>query len=361
MVVRLNFGLADAMGFFDEASSLFNRGVVNAGRSTRSLAIKAQLNELKKQREGLCRQLGAGLYEQARHMPELREPLEALFVSIEALDTQSAALQHELDDIEERARLAQAASVRRCPSCGTPLGPDDQFCVGCGMRAVPPAPVSMPTPVTTSFCRSCGAALAESERFCVSCGQPVAQPPAVEGVEEPAAGDGLGAQESAPIDESAPRDEPAAADGPELSDEPTAADEPVSCDELAVVDEPVPRDEPTAADESVLEPTASEPAAPSGSTAPLPPVPPAPAEPTVPLPPAPAASTVPLPPMSPAPVASPAPIPPVSADATQALYVRVPGAAPSAAPIGQRAAICGNCGYENVSDAIFCRNCGHRI
>ncbi len=173
------------MGFLDEASNLLNRGVANAGRGTRSFAIKAQLNDLKKQREDLCRQLGAALFEETRRMASLREPREALYAAMEALDAQSATLQGELAAIEQQARLSQAAGSRRCLSCGSPLGPGDMFCAECGAKAETAASFAS-APSAAPVCRACGASLKGDMRFCMSCGAPVQAPVSAPAAPEPA-------------------------------------------------------------------------------------------------------------------------------------------------------------------------------
>ena len=238
------------MGFLDGAGNLLNRGVANAGRSTRSLSIKATLTDLKKQREELCCQLGASLYEETRQMASLHDPRQALYAAIEALDVQRATLQNELADIEEQARLARAAGSRRCPSCGTPFGPEDMVCVECGTRVESPSSVLLLGRSDLS-CAVCGEPLAGDVRFCMNCGATVHMP--------------------------------------------TTA--PSASDAFAPMPTPVPDGSQT----------------------------------------------------------MPAPVPPTPADAPS-----IPST-PAPMPIGQRAALCSNGGYENGSDAVFCRSCGQRL
>lgn len=89
--------------------------------------------------------------------------------------------------------------VRPCPSCGAGVKPGRRFCGACGatMGAVPVAPsvppVSTPvappvTPVAPPVtpvvppaqpaCAACGSPLRPEQAFCVRCGTPVAAPPA---------------------------------------------------------------------------------------------------------------------------------------------------------------------------------------
>lgn len=54
------------MGLMDNITSAVNRGTAAAGRETEKIRLKARMNELTKQRQGLAAQLGASLYEATR-------------------------------------------------------------------------------------------------------------------------------------------------------------------------------------------------------------------------------------------------------------------------------------------------------
>ena len=340
------------MGFLDEASNLLNRGVANAGRGTRSLSIKAQLNDLKKQREELCRQLGAALYEQTRNDPECRKPHEPLYAAIDALDVQSSSLHSELAAIEQQAHLSQAGALWRCPACASPVGSDDAFCVNCGMRVGPPD-----SPQASSrFCRICGAPLEAGVRFCVGCGAPADPEPApvAEHVADatppvplvpPAPPVPLvpPAQAPAPCAPPAPADAPAdnasapqAVGGAEAasanSDSVHASAGAADCPTVVMSEE--------ASDATQIDP--------AGVTQMIDAVKP------------------PAPPVSPMPPAPSAPMPKADTSGVDRMADSVapmPPAPPAPAfvPIGQQAGLCSNCGYENVSDAVFCRNCGQKL
>lgn len=53
----------------------------------------------------------------------------------------------------------EPGSATPCPSCETPVGPEDTFCGKCGTRLAGP-----------STCPECGAGLAGDDRFCRQCG-----------------------------------------------------------------------------------------------------------------------------------------------------------------------------------------------
>ncbi len=79
---------------------------------------------------------------------------------------------------------SEAASVERCPSCGTSYVPGAVFCGECGQtRAVaeaPPGPVTEhdatveyevdPPPTFARFCEECGTTFAADAEFCGECG-----------------------------------------------------------------------------------------------------------------------------------------------------------------------------------------------
>ena len=134
------------MGFLDDAGNLFNKGVASAGRTTRSISLKSQINDLNKRRETIMAQIGANLYEETRIDPKFRAPNEELYASVESLDQQKASLQEELANLETQAQapaqpadqqpiqppVVEAQPMVACPTCGKMLSVNDAFCSGCG-------------------------------------------------------------------------------------------------------------------------------------------------------------------------------------------------------------------------------------
>lgn len=155
------------MGFMDNISSKLNQGKESVVRSSRSVQVKYQLNDLLKQREDYMAQLGASIYDEVKGRPEFRRGREQLFNSIAELDVQRAELEAEAAQLEQDAVDAQTFS---CPNCGATIKPTDLFCRSCGasvseMRGHAPEP--------GRICASCGAPLQEGDLFCTKCGAKV--------------------------------------------------------------------------------------------------------------------------------------------------------------------------------------------
>lgn len=171
------------MGFFDEVSSTFSRGMSAAGRSATVAKLNAQLNSLLKQRQGLAAQLGASLYEVTKSDPHLVAGRESLYEGIAQIDAQRAQIQQQLDQIKaEQEAAAAAAHTLRCPSCGAYVSATDRFCSGCGMpveqivtmqQRVPEPPVY----ASSTPCPVCGAPVQEGDSFCMNCGSRLSAPP----------------------------------------------------------------------------------------------------------------------------------------------------------------------------------------
>ena len=192
------------MGILDDAGNLLNRGVASAGRTTRSISLKSQINDLNKRRETLMAQLGANLYDEVRNDPRLRAPNEGILFAVDNLDQQTAALQLELANLEAQAQVGAAGQpgmpgMITCPTCATQVSTGNAFCTGCGMsvaampQPVPPMPQPvppMPQPIPpvppvpqpmqqgTKLCPNCGFVLGEADRFCTNCGYSTPAPPA---------------------------------------------------------------------------------------------------------------------------------------------------------------------------------------
>ena len=163
------------MGFFDNVTSVVNKGTASVQRTGRTAQLKMQLGELMKQRRDLAGQLGASLYETVKDMPEMREGREPLFKGIEDIDSQRAAIEAEIAQIEAAAAAQQEASTMfKCPKCGSEVAASDLFCSGCGTSIAEVKAAAQPAPEPEApagpKCPSCGAALNEGDAFCMSCG-----------------------------------------------------------------------------------------------------------------------------------------------------------------------------------------------
>ena len=324
------------MGFLDSASTMINRGVASAGRSTKSLTLKAQIKELQEKRTAAAAQLGASLFEETRANAALRNPREALYAAIESIDGQCAALQQELDTIERQSQIAAAPTPGLpCRVCGAPVAPGDLFCTNCGTKveaqsAPAPAPAG-----SQRTCVKCGTALGPDDRFCMNCGTPAASAPQPAAVPEPT--------DAQPVPE-VPGSDPTqttsvfSRDGAPSEGETSLDDTPPE-GETSLDDTP----------RNVIPSEGGEAAAVEGSHA---------------------ASAGQAPdegieePAAPVPSAQPAPFPAVpsftsvlASDPNKTLPIEdLVGA-----PIGQQAGLCPHCGYENVPEAAFCHNCGQRL
>ncbi|MCL2631725.1 MAG: zinc ribbon domain-containing protein [Coriobacteriia bacterium] len=129
----------------NSAGNLLNRGVAAAGRGTKTISLRAQINDLVKRREKLTSDLGASIYLETRYDPVFRAPRESYYSAIESIDAQVEALQAEINVIEQDAQVGAAQPVvgappvgypaqqaATCSTCGVILDPADAFCRNCG-------------------------------------------------------------------------------------------------------------------------------------------------------------------------------------------------------------------------------------
>lgn len=193
-----------AMGFFNNVSNSFNRGVSTVSRSGKTAQLNMQLNELMKQRQGLAAQLGASLYDATKNDPRFTAGREGLYGGIASIDAQRANIEAQIGQLRaDQAAQTAASQTYRCPSCGSTVAATDLFCSGCGLpiaqviagqpRYMNPAsaqqqsyspvpfqqqPVygaassfSPSTPAATGrVCPNCGAPMGEDDLFCMNCG-----------------------------------------------------------------------------------------------------------------------------------------------------------------------------------------------
>ena len=162
------------MGFLDDLSDSFSDAKAAVGRSTSTMKLNSQLNEIKRRREGLVTQLGASLYDVTKDDPKLRAGREALYDGIAQCDIERSQLSAQIAQIEAQA---QQMATYTCPRCGTKVPASNQFCAGCGLPVVDviAASTTMAVPQaapagTAHACPSCGAPVESGDTFCMSCG-----------------------------------------------------------------------------------------------------------------------------------------------------------------------------------------------
>ena len=159
------------MGVLNDAGNLINRGMASAGRTARSISLKAQISDMGKHRERLESRLGASLYEETRHDSRFRASRESLYSSIESLDIQREFLKVELANIELQVQLATTATsefrepqkVFLCQHCGRQIQVEDAFCPGCGNS-------TSLVKESANLCPACGYPLEFDDMFCPNCG-----------------------------------------------------------------------------------------------------------------------------------------------------------------------------------------------
>jgi RNA polymerase subunit RPABC4/transcription elongation factor Spt4 len=167
------------MGFLDSATDLVNKGVASTGRATKTLQLKAQLNDFTRKRDDLIAQLGASLYEETRIDQRFRAPREALFAEIEGVDARREELKAEIAQIENEAKsVSQTNKTIICPNCGKTILATDAFCTGCGTSITA-------IRASLSLCAHCGTPIAPDAKFCTVCGAPAAVSPAPVSAPEP--------------------------------------------------------------------------------------------------------------------------------------------------------------------------------
>ncbi|MDR1089049.1 MAG: zinc ribbon domain-containing protein [Coriobacteriales bacterium] len=171
------------MGVLDSIKDVANKGIATTGRAAKTVQLKAQLNEVRKQQDNLMKQLGTSLYEETKANPLYRGPRENIYASIEQSKLQCDALLAEIAEIERQGQLLAATGSGAafnqgaalgtgaspgvpCPQCGSANDVDAVFCVGCGANITV---ISVEAP----RCRQCGTTLATGLSFCTSCGTPI--------------------------------------------------------------------------------------------------------------------------------------------------------------------------------------------
>ena len=162
------------MGFLDDLQSTMNRGMDSANRTGRAAKLKMQRSDYMNQRKDLTAQLGASLYEATKTDPAFRTGREALYDGIATIDAQCAAIDAELQQINQQAdEQARAAATYVCPTCGSTVRATQSFCMGCGASVasiIAAAGGQAPAAANGPRCPSCGAPISEGDLFCMSCG-----------------------------------------------------------------------------------------------------------------------------------------------------------------------------------------------
>ena len=146
--------------------------VAGTGRATKTIQLKANLNEFTKKRENLITQLGASLYEETRMDLRFRATRQELYFSIEEIDAKIESVKNDIAALENESQTV-ALSNRSviCPSCGKTVKADSRFCTGCGKS------LSMNAELTVyGYCWRCGSPFYDAEQsFCTLCGEPNSQ------------------------------------------------------------------------------------------------------------------------------------------------------------------------------------------
>ena len=164
------------MGILDDIASVMSGGAASVERSMNVSRLKRQLDELAVSRHDLLAQLGEGVLPTVKNDPLLRERFAELLDVIERVDSQRAALQAELANVEARMAQERAAmAVYDCPKCGRRVMGTQAFCTGCGTptsvikEAMEEADAAIQGKELPT-CYNCGARLVEGDLFCSQCG-----------------------------------------------------------------------------------------------------------------------------------------------------------------------------------------------
>lgn len=125
------------MGILDDLTETLSRGAGVTTRTAQIIKLKAQIADLNNQRNTICSQLGAALYDKVKDNPEFTAGLEEVFEGIDNCDKRIAALQKQIDALEEENTVKNNPPefMRECPNCGYRLGEDALFCSRCGSSA----------------------------------------------------------------------------------------------------------------------------------------------------------------------------------------------------------------------------------
>ena len=110
----------------DSLNSTINRGSAIAQRTGRYVKVKADISDLKYNRNAAVQQLGNKLYPFVSNYPELIAIAGEEARTISDIDSRIAALETELTQIEEEVKAAThtqptnsgATAPQFCPSCG---------------------------------------------------------------------------------------------------------------------------------------------------------------------------------------------------------------------------------------------------
>lgn len=177
------------MGFLDQLSDSFNRGMDSVNRGTRKLDLKAQLAKVQNDRQSAAAQLGASLYETTRDNVEFTAGREALYEAIAKCDEERVRIEAEIAEIEKEAAAAERLT---CHKCGATVNVSDSFCTGCGtpvseIRQAASEAAAVEVESSAKACPACGSPIYdESAIFCTACGTRI-DGVSTQGGEEPAA------------------------------------------------------------------------------------------------------------------------------------------------------------------------------
>lgn len=183
------------MGLLEDANDLINRSVASAGRSTKAIALKAQIAELDKRGADLYAMLGRAGFDALRADDAFYGSQGALFDAIENHERQRAALAAGLERVKALGEMADGSSMPTsnlcigsmggvgaacnmpnltaqgdmvaCPQCSGANKQSASFCIHCGMRLSDDSGNNA-NPAPT--CSRCGAEVRDGALFCVACG-----------------------------------------------------------------------------------------------------------------------------------------------------------------------------------------------
>lgn len=124
------------MGFWNDISGAFNKGVEGAGRFADATGLKFKLGESERKRRDLAADLGELLYDSISNGGEPPAACERVIMDIRACDAEIARIKADIERIAREAESAKTASVAySCPSCGATLSAGARFCHACGTPA----------------------------------------------------------------------------------------------------------------------------------------------------------------------------------------------------------------------------------
>lgn len=142
------------MAFFDEIGKSISVAGQSAVKQAKDVAeisrISAAINENRSRIADINRRLGEQYF--SLHAEDPEEGLAELV-------NEEKKIIAENKDLEEQ--VIQLRGQQKCPSCGTILSKEAQFCASCGTKIIPKG---------MKECPQCGKIMKEDSAFCTQCG-----------------------------------------------------------------------------------------------------------------------------------------------------------------------------------------------